>query len=299
MKTGLMVTGSTGAPFFRKPVAGGRGALFAVGCLFAAQFLISPSAVAQQRPNDIVSSITDGVMANTVSPADARKAGRFGYDKPTPENSIMLFIDHQIGLMASVRDFNQASGYRANVVALAQMAKALDIPVLITSSNAQWQNGDTLPELKEVFADQPIYRRTGIINAYEDPTFRKALLDLVEKTGRRHIIISGVTIGTCVTFPTLSLINDGFKVYPVVDASGAWSPYEADAAMARMTLAGAELESVYALGAELQADWKLPSSNAMLEPFVSGLPEYGWIVQNFWNNAGEKPAVSDPFGLAK
>lgn len=255
-------------------------------------------ALAQSRPADIVSPTTDQALALKVSPADARKAGRAAYDKPTPENTIMLFVDHQIGLMASVRDFQQASGYKANVVALAQMAKALNIPVLVTSSNAQWQNGDTLPELKEIFKDQPIYRRTGIINAYEDPTFRKALEDLVAKTGRKHIIISGVTLGTCVTLPTLSMINDGYTVYPVVDASGAWSKYEADAAMQRMTAAGAELESVYALGVELQADWKKPSGNDMLAPFINGLPEYGWVLQNYWNNANQH-TVTDPFGMVK
>ena len=256
--------------------------------------------VAQQRPADIVSPITDKVLSTKISQADARKAGRAAYEKPTPDNSIMLFIDHQIGLMAGVRDFAQASGYKANVVSLAQMAKALKIPVLLSSSNAQWQNGDLLPELKETFKDQPIYRRTGIINAYEDPTFRKALEDLVAKTGRRHIIISGVTLGTCVTLPTLSMVNDGYVVHPVVDASGAWSKYEAEAAMQRMTAAGAQLNTVFALGAELQADWKLPSANDMLPPFINGLPEYGWVVQQFWNNADSaKRPVKDPFGLVK
>ncbi|SDX95972.1 Nicotinamidase-related amidase [Variovorax sp. YR634] len=257
-------------------------------------------AAAQDRPADIVSPITDKALSTKTSPADARKAGRAAYEKPTPDNSIILFIDHQVGLMASVRDFAQASGYKANVVSLAQMAKALKIPVLLSSSNAQWQNGDLLPELKEIFKDQPIYRRTGIINAYEDPTFRKALENLVAKTGRKHIIISGVTLGTCVALPTLAMINDGYVVHPVVDASGAWSKYEAEAAMQRMSAAGAQLNTVYALGAELQADWKLPSGNDMLPPFINGLPEYGWIVQQFWNNADPaKRPVKDPFGLVK
>ncbi|WP_223257657.1 isochorismatase family protein [Pectobacterium peruviense] len=259
---------------------------------------VSSFSFAEQKSTDIVSPITDKVLPYKTSPSDARKSGRVAYDKPTPENSIMLFVDHQVGLMASVRDFQQASGYKNNVIALAQMAKALNIPVLITSSNAQWQNGDTLPELKEIFKDQPIYRRTGIINAYEDPTFRKALEDLVAKTGRRHIIISGVTLGTCVTLPTLAMINDGYQVYPVVDASGAWSKYEADAAMQRMTAAGAELESVFALGAELQADWKNPTADAMLPPFINGLPEYGWVLQNYWNNANQH-TVPDPFKVVK
>lgn len=260
---------------------------------------VSTFAFGQDRPADIVSSIQDSVQALQITPEKAREAGRVGYDKPTPENSVMLFIDHQVGLMGSVRDFAQAAGYKANVVSLAQMAKALDIPVLLTTSNAQWQNGDILPELKEIFPDQPIIRRTGIINAYEDPTFRKQLLDLLEKTGRTHVIISGVTLGTCVTFPTLALRNDGYEVVPVIDASGTWSAYEADAAIARMSQAGAQPQTVFALGAELQADWKKPSGNDMLVPFTNGLPEYGWVVQNFWNNASSPRAVPDPFGLVK
>jgi nicotinamidase-related amidase len=272
-------------------------ARFALSALVAA---LAQVALAQQRPADIVSPIGDQVLPNKVSATEARRAGRAAYDKPTPQNSIMLFIDHQIGLMASVRDFQQAAGYKSNVVSLAKMANALDIPVLLTTSNAQWQNGDMLPELKELFPGQPIYRRTGIINAYEDPTFRKALEELVARTGRRHIIVSGVTLGTCVTFPTLSLINDGYTVHPVVDASGAWSKYEADAAMQRMSAAGAQLNTVFALGAELQADWKRPSGMKMLDPFINGMPEYGWVLQNFWNNADPaKRSVNDPFGMVK
>ena len=268
----------------------------------AAIALMSAATLAfgQERPADIVTSTAAETLANKVSPADARKAGRAAYEKPTPQNSIMLFVDHQIGLMASVRDFQQASGYKSNVVSLAKMAKALDIPVLLTTSNAQWQNGDILPDLKELFPSQPIYRRTGIINAYEDPSFRKALEDLVAKTGRKHIIISGVTLGTCVAFPTLAMINDGYTVHPVVDASGAWSKYEADAAMQRMTAAGAQLNTVFALGAELQADWKRPSGMKMLDPFINGQPEYGWVLQNYWNNADPaKRPVKDPFGMVK
>ncbi|MBD2940486.1 isochorismatase family protein [Burkholderia pseudomallei] len=220
------------------------------------------------------------------------------YDKPTPENAIVLFIDHQIGLMAGVRDFSSLAEYRSNVVGLARAAKALKMPVLLSSSNAQWQNGDTLPEIKDIFGDEPIYRRTGIINCYEDPTFRAALENLVGQTGRRHIIISAVTIGTCCAFPTLSMLQDGYKVFPVVDACGAWNAYEAQAAMSRMNKAGAELVTTFALACELQADWKLPSANDMLAPFIQNLPEYGFVLQNFWNNANQH-AVPDPFGIVK
>ncbi|KWZ40476.1 isochorismatase [Burkholderia savannae] len=250
------------------------------------------------RPADIVSPTTNQIQPPVVSAEDAARAGRVPYDKPTPENAIVLFIDHQIGLMAGVRDFGSLAEYRSNVVGLARAAKALKMPVLISSSNAQWQNGDTLPEIKDIFGDEPIYRRTGIINCYEDPTFRAALENLVRQTGRRHIIISAVTIGTCCAFPALSMLQDGYKVFPVVDACGAWNAYEAQAAMSRMSKAGAELVTTFALACELQADWKLPSANDMLAPFIQNLPEYGFVLQNFWNNANQH-AVPDPFGIVK
>jgi len=250
------------------------------------------------RPADITSPISNQIVPLKTSVDEARRNGRVPYDKPTTRNAIMLFIDHQIGLMAGIRDFASLAEYKSNVVGLARTAKALKMPVLLSSSNAQWQNGDTLPEIKEIFEDQPIYRRTGIINCYEDPTFRSAFEDATSKSGRRHVIISGVTIGTCCALPTLSMLQDGYNVFPVVDACGAWNHYEAEAAMSRMARAGAELVTTFALACELQADWKLPTANDMLAPFIHNLSEYGFVLQNFWNNANQH-VVPDPFGMVK
>ncbi len=65
------------------------------------------------RPADIFSPITDGVLPNRVPAAEARAQGRFGHEKPTPQNSIVLLIDHQIGLMAGVRDTTSSPNIRA------------------------------------------------------------------------------------------------------------------------------------------------------------------------------------------
>lgn len=250
------------------------------------------------RPSDIVSPITDSSLPTRTSAEDARRAGRFVYDKPTAQNTIVLLVDHQIGLLAGMRDVTSLAELRSNIVGLARVAKALEIPTLITSSNAQWQNGDTLSEIKDLFPEHPIYRRTGIINCYEDPSFRAAFEKIVEETGRKHVIIAGVTIGTCCSLPTFSMLQDGYKVFPVIDACGAWNRYEAEAAISRMASAGAEPVTTFALACELQADWKSPSANAMLEPFIYNLPEYGFVLQNFWNNANQH-VVADPFGMVK
>ena len=154
------------------------------------------------------------------------------------------------------------------------------------------------PPLAAAGHDLSFYRRTGIINAYEDPTFRNAFESLVTKTARRHVIISDMTIGTCCAFPTLSMLQDGYKVFPVIDACGGWNHYETEAARLRMTRAGADCVTAFALACELQADWKLPTANDMLAPFNHNLSEYGFVLQNFWNNANQH-AVPDPFEMVK
>ncbi len=272
-----------------------------LSCMLLAPFngtAIGQQTQAQQRPADIVSPTTTEPVPPVTAAAEAHKLGRYVYDRPTPKNSILFLIDHQVGLMSGARDYTSLAEYKNNVVALGRFAKTFAIPVLLTTSNAQWQNGDLLPELKALFPNEPIYRRTGIINAYEDPTVRKTLQELVTKTGRDHIIIAGVTIGTCTAFPTLSLLQDGYKVFPVVDATGAWSRYEAEAAMSRMARAGAELVSVFSLLAELQYDWKRPTAEAAGAIFHDHLPEYGLTMDNFWSNANQK-VVPDPFGVVK
>ena len=80
------------------------------------------------RPADIISPTSSEVLRTQVVPAGARAAGRVGYDKPTPQNSVMLFIDHQIGLMVGVRDFPGLATYKANVVGLAKMCLTRSAP---------------------------------------------------------------------------------------------------------------------------------------------------------------------------
>lgn len=123
----------------------------------------------RRYPVDIVSPTAAKALAPKTSADEARRASRFVYDKPTPANTIMLLVDHQIGLLAGMRDSTSLAELKSNIIGLARVAKALAMPTIITSSNAQYQNGDTLPEIKELFPETPIYRRTGIINCYEDP----------------------------------------------------------------------------------------------------------------------------------
>ena len=74
----------------------------------------------------------------------------------------------------------------------------------------------------------------------DDPTFRAAFEELMTSTGRTHVIIARVAAGACTAVPTLAMLHDGYQVLPLIDACGAWNPYEADAALTSMVRAGAE-----------------------------------------------------------
>jgi len=169
----------------------------------------------------------------------------------TPDNSVLLLIDHQSGLAEWVRDQSPVE-FKNAVLGLAKTAKTLGIPTVLTTSRDFGPNGQLLPEIKALFPDVPVIRRTGTINAYRWPEFRAAL----EATGRRKVIIAGVSTTTCLQFPALDMVADGYDVYAAIDASGSESQIAREAAIATLSTRGVQIRTWFSLAAELIADWR-------------------------------------------
>src|SRR5437879_11875798 len=55
------------------------------------------------------------------------------YQPLTSENAAVVLVDHQVGLMTGVRDFSTGE-LEHNVVALAKAAKALELPIVVTTT---------------------------------------------------------------------------------------------------------------------------------------------------------------------
>jgi nicotinamidase-related amidase len=55
------------------------------------------------------------------------------YEPLTSENAALVLVDHQVGLMTGVRDYSIAE-LKHNVVALAKAAKALKLPIVLTTT---------------------------------------------------------------------------------------------------------------------------------------------------------------------
>lgn len=176
-------------------------------------------------------------------------------------DSALLLIDHQVGTMKLIKTI-PLDVVKRNTLALAKTAKILNIPVVLTSSQEQNVQGPLLPELEQILPEAFAARvqRAGIVNAWSDPHFKKA----VETTGRRNLIMAGVTTDVCLVYPAISACREGYQVQAVMDASG--SPYELseDMARRRMEREGVVLTATNTLMAELAQDWSRPEGGQLL-----------------------------------
>ncbi|GAK47851.1 isochorismatase family protein [Secundilactobacillus oryzae JCM 18671] len=110
--------------------------------------------------------------------------------------------------------------------------------------------------LKSLLEDVPSYD-CSTINAWEDVEFKQA----VEATGRKKLIICGLWTEACLAFPTLDALQEGYEVYPVVDAVGGTSQVAHETALRRVEQAGAQLTSIAQLACELQRNWARPETS--------------------------------------
>ena len=208
-------------------------------------------------------------------------------ERLTPENCVFAFIDHQTGLMNLVENATAVT-FKNYVVGLAKTAKLHNLPVVLTTSASSGPNGPFLPEVAQMFPNAPMISRPGQINAWDNPEFVEA----IKKTGRKKIVMSGITTDVCVVFAALSALDAGYEVYIVVDASGSMSPEVQNAALLRMSSAGATLGTWFAISCELLYDWRNPAGQGSAQLFVEHFPRYAEIYNSH-------KAQASPAGGAK
>lgn len=177
------------------------------------------------------------------------------YQRFSGSNAVMLLVDHQVGTMSWVKSI-PFEEMKRNALMLAKTAAILEMPVVLTSSMEDHAQGPLLPELEGILpqAFAARIKRPGIVNAMDDKHFA----DAVKASGRKKIIIAGVTNDVCTVYPTLSLLADGYEVQVIADAGGSPGVMADDMSLRRMQQAGATLSSTNQVIAELAYDWSTP-----------------------------------------
>ena len=184
-----------------------------------------------------------------------------GQEKFTADNAAMLLIDHQVGTMGWVRSVDLEE-LQTNAIVLAKAAKALGMPVVLTSSMEDAPQGPLMPQLQEILPEEFANRvkRGGTVNCWEDDDFS----GVAKKTGRKNLIMAGVTTDVCLAPPAVSAVVEGFRVQAVVDASGSPTQIADDMAFRQMEKAGVVLTTTNALVAHLAQDWSSEAGGALI-----------------------------------
>ena len=168
----------------------------------------------------------------------------------SPENTAVLIIDFQPTLIRSVITTDRRS-LLDNITAVARTAKLFQLPVIVsTVRRDDFDLGPTIRQITDVLPDARQVVRTSF-NAWEDEQF----VDAVAAVGRRKLIAAALWTETALTFAVLSAIQEGYEAFPVVDAVGGTSQIAHQAALDRMSEAGAISTTWVQLLCELQRDW--------------------------------------------
>ncbi len=174
-------------------------------------------------------------------------------DVLTPQNSQLIFIDHQPQMAFGVQSIDRQT-LKNNTVGLAKAARIFDVPTIITTVETESFSGHTYPELLDVFPDAPLLERTSM-NSWDDQKVRDALAKNAAE-GRKKVIVSGLWTEVCNTTFALSCLADtDYEIYMVADASGGTTLEAHNYAMDRMVQVGVVAVTWQQVLLEWQRDW--------------------------------------------
>lgn len=186
------------------------------------------------------------------------------------QDSVMLLVDHQVGTMSWVGSISFEEMKR-NALMLAKSAAILGIPTVLSSSMEEHAQGPLLSELEQILPKEFANRvkRAGVVNAMADENFAAAVK--AAAGNRKRIIIAGVTNDVCTVYPTLTLLEMGYEVQVVADASGSPTKMADESSLRRMDKAGATITSTNQLIAELAQTWADENGQKLLQVIAEAL----------------------------
>jgi nicotinamidase-related amidase len=195
----------------------------------------------------------------------------------TPENSILVLIDHQPFQFTNLNSHEPTMVINA-VTGLSKAAKIFNVPTILTTVIEE-RGGLIIKQIQEVFPEQKPINRT-FINTWQDP----AVTDIVAASGRKQLIIAGLWTEVCVAMPAIQAAGEGYDVFVVTDASGSVSKEAHDMAVRRMEAHGITPINWLAVASEWQRDWARletagQAAGLMMEHAGASGVAYAWEVQ--------------------
>ncbi len=171
-----------------------------------------------------------------------------------PTDSIILLVDHQTTTLDWVKSLPKETVI-ASCRVLARMGTEFSIPLFLTTTMEEYV-GTTIPEIQEVAADafQARFKRGGILSCFDQPELAAA----VEKTGRKNLILAGLTTDICLFWAARDAVRLGYSVYVVADACGTMSTLGDETTFDRLRALDVTVTVVNQIVTELENDFGSP-----------------------------------------
>lgn len=167
------------------------------------------------------------------------------------EEVTLVMVDFLEGFVPGIRTIDRNLFY-ANAEALAKVGSIFNLPTIMLGDEGDFR-GNFFPKVKETL-QAATYIERHTVSAWDEPKFREE----IQRLGNKKIVLGGISIDICTAQLTLDLLNNGYQVYVVVDASGSDTTINEMAAMLRLTQAGAVMLNWGTLASELMRDWATP-----------------------------------------
>jgi nicotinamidase-related amidase len=153
------------------------------------------------------------------------------------DDSVLIVVDVQRSFVDKLDD--DVAGPLLNRIRwTVEMASRLGIPVVVTAEDIE-SVGTTIPFIAEVLPDGTTEHDKMTFGLCDDPL----ILGEVESTGRQTAVLVGFETDVCVMQSALGLLQQGFRVVVLSDATG--SPGEChQAGISRIRDAGAVISTV-------------------------------------------------------
>lgn len=151
------------------------------------------------------------------------------------QESVLLIVDVQESFRKQLKELDLLT---RNITILAEAAKILKIPVILTEQYPQGL-GKTIAEIAACLGEHKYFEKTAFSCCQAT-----GFVDELEQIGRKQIVICGIEAHVCVNQTVHELMDKGYSVHVVKDAVASRSERNKEIGWDKMISSGAVPSSV-------------------------------------------------------
>jgi len=172
--------------------------------------------------------LTQGAGAASAQSATAPAA----LAAPDVDDTVLIYVDYVTGLDNLITTI-PGPQFRNNITAFAKFNPLFKVPTIVLGEENDYY-GTFLPEITSIVTHD-IHR----FNRQRVSGYTPEVAAWLAGTGRKTVVIGGISIDNCTLQTTLDLLRAGYKVYVISDVSGSNSALAEADALATLRSAGA------------------------------------------------------------